>query len=232
MPTTSRLRHFSYANVMATIAVFMALGGGAYAAVTLPANAVHGRNIAANAVTSAKVRNHTLLAKDFRAGQLPAGPMGPMGPVGATGAAGATGPQGLKGDKGATGPQGDKGDKGDRGAQGPLMSSTGVHAVTTNLYGYFMNTAITDSSYAFGQVHLATTGTAGSFQLCSDNGTVPYVAYINGTRTAGNVSTCVSFTVGAGGDFQVQARRSIIWGVHSGDDVTSKNYDIYGISQL
>jgi hypothetical protein len=30
----------SYANVMATIAVFVALGGGAYAAFTLPANSV------------------------------------------------------------------------------------------------------------------------------------------------------------------------------------------------
>ena len=33
-------RHLSYANVMATIALFIALGGGAYALTTLPRNSV------------------------------------------------------------------------------------------------------------------------------------------------------------------------------------------------
>ena len=41
-----------------------------------------------NAVTSAKVKNHSLLAVDFKAGQLPAGPQGPKGD---------TGPQGPRG---------------------------------------------------------------------------------------------------------------------------------------
>src|SRR5215475_4483450 len=44
-----------------------------------------------NAVTGAKVKNHSLLAADFKAGQIPAGPQGPQGPKGDKGAAGAPG---------------------------------------------------------------------------------------------------------------------------------------------
>jgi hypothetical protein len=93
-PLSSRL---TYANVMSTIAVFVALGGGAYAAVALPKNSVGTRQLKADAVTSAKVRNHTLRAHDFAAGQLPAG---------APGAAGGQGPQGAQGPVGAQGPAG------------------------------------------------------------------------------------------------------------------------------
>ena len=57
-----RLRpHLSYANTMATVAVFLALGGGAYAASSLPVNAVHARNIARNAITSSKVNARSTL---------------------------------------------------------------------------------------------------------------------------------------------------------------------------
>ncbi len=41
-----------------------------------------------NAVTSGKVSNGSLLAKDFKAGQLPAGATGPPGPAGPAGPAG------------------------------------------------------------------------------------------------------------------------------------------------
>ena len=85
--------HLTYANVMSTIAVFLVLGGGAYAATQLPKNSVGSRQIKKNAVTSTKVKDKSLLARDFKPGQLP---------------------------RGAAGPQGDKGDKGDQGpATGP-----------------------------------------------------------------------------------------------------------------
>jgi hypothetical protein len=42
--------HLTYANVMATIAVFLVLGGGAYAAFHLPKNSVRSKNIAPNQV--------------------------------------------------------------------------------------------------------------------------------------------------------------------------------------
>src|SRR4051794_4883700 len=69
----------SYANVIATIAVFLALGGGAYAALKLPKNSVGSKQIRRNAVNSAKVKNGSLRKKDFKAGDLPAGQPGAPG---------------------------------------------------------------------------------------------------------------------------------------------------------
>jgi hypothetical protein len=68
---------------MATIAVFLALGGGAYAALKLPKNSVGSKQIKANAVRSSKVKNGSLLADDFKAGQLPQGAKGDKGDPGA-----------------------------------------------------------------------------------------------------------------------------------------------------
>jgi hypothetical protein len=78
--------------VTATLALFIALGGSAYAAGVLPTNsvgakqikknAVTGKKIKRNAVTSSKVKNGSLSAADFKAGQIPAGKTGPAGPAG------------------------------------------------------------------------------------------------------------------------------------------------------
>jgi hypothetical protein len=76
------------AFVVAVLALFIALGGGAYAATSLPANSVGTTQLKDNAVISSKVKNHSLLAKDFKSGQLPRGPRGPRGPKGNTGAPG------------------------------------------------------------------------------------------------------------------------------------------------
>lgn len=88
----------TYANVMATVAVFIALGGVGYAAVRIPKhsvgtrqlkrNAVATGKIRRNAVTGAKVRDRSLGAVDFKAGALPAGPQGKEGPPGQRGPAG------------------------------------------------------------------------------------------------------------------------------------------------
>ena len=98
--------HLSYANVMSTIAVFVVLGGGAYAATKLPRNSVGTAQIKNKAVTKAKLARGVAIS----------------GPKGATGA------QGLKGDAGAQGLQGlqgPKGDKGDTGATGPSTGAAG-----------------------------------------------------------------------------------------------------------
>ena len=91
-------RHLTYANVMATLAVFMVLGGTSYAAVKLSRGQVKTKHLANGSVTSAKVKNGSLLRNDFKAGQLPAGAPGQ------TGQTGPTGPKGDKGDQGPAGP--------------------------------------------------------------------------------------------------------------------------------
>jgi hypothetical protein len=90
-------------NVVGYLALFVALGGSSYAAVTLKANSVKAKNIARNAVTSPKVKNGSLLAADFKAGQLKPGAQ-----------------QGIPGPKGSNG---------DRGEAGPLIRSEDWHEV-------------------------------------------------------------------------------------------------------
>jgi hypothetical protein len=87
--TTLRAR-LSYANLVATLALFIALGGGAYAASQVKKNSVGTKQLKKNAVRTGKVKNGSLLAADFRAGQLPSGPQGPKGVPGPKGEAGAT----------------------------------------------------------------------------------------------------------------------------------------------
>jgi hypothetical protein len=75
-------------------------------AAQLKRNAVTGPKIRKNAVTSVKVRNGTLLAADFKPGQLPRGPQGPKGDPGPQGAQGVQGAQGAQGAQGIQGPPG------------------------------------------------------------------------------------------------------------------------------
>ena len=83
-----------YANVTATLALITAMGGTSYAAATLADNSVGTSQLKADAVTSAKVKNGSLMKADFKAGQIPAGARGAEGPSGPAGAAGAAGPAG------------------------------------------------------------------------------------------------------------------------------------------
>jgi hypothetical protein len=50
----------SYANVMATLALFIALGGGAYAAAALPRNSVGSKQLKKNAVVRAKIKKNAV----------------------------------------------------------------------------------------------------------------------------------------------------------------------------
>ena len=97
----------SPATAIALLALFCSLGGTGYAAVQLGKGAVKSRHLASGSVNSAKVKDRSLLARDFKRGQLPAGLKGDPGPAGAPG---------VKGDGGAGGP---KGDQGAPGAPGP-----------------------------------------------------------------------------------------------------------------
>jgi hypothetical protein len=50
----------SYSSVMSSLAVFIALSGGAYAATKLPANSVGSPQIKKNAVTKAKIKSNSI----------------------------------------------------------------------------------------------------------------------------------------------------------------------------
>src|ERR671930_2560372 len=93
----------SPALVVACAAFFVTLGGVSYAAGVLPRNSVGTAQLKNNAVTSKKVKNHSLLRVDFKNGQVPRGPAGPAGPTGATGPKGATGARGPTGPAGSAG---------------------------------------------------------------------------------------------------------------------------------
>jgi hypothetical protein len=87
----------SYSRVVATLALFVALGGSSFAAPARDAasklisgkriknNSIASADIKNNSIKSGDVKNRSLLAKDFKAGQLPAGAVGPRGPVGSVG---------------------------------------------------------------------------------------------------------------------------------------------------
>ncbi len=87
---TRRLQgKLTYANVAATLALFIALGGTSYAALTLPRNSVGDRQIRAGAVRSSEVRDRSIRLRDISVGtrsQLKGG-VGPAGPAGPAGAA-------------------------------------------------------------------------------------------------------------------------------------------------
>lgn len=91
----------TYANVMATVAVFIALGGTSYAAATLARDSVGSAQIRSRAVgptelrsrsvTSRAVRDRSLQPRDLSSEARSAlrGERGPVGPAGPTGPAGA-----------------------------------------------------------------------------------------------------------------------------------------------
>lgn len=104
MNGTRRIR-LTYANVVASIALFAALGGSSYAAISVTGaqvrdNSLTGRDIRNASLTGSDVRDQSLLARDFKQGQLPAGPQGAPG---APGQKGETGAPGVKGDQGEPG---------------------------------------------------------------------------------------------------------------------------------
>ncbi|MBA2347471.1 MAG: collagen-like protein [Solirubrobacterales bacterium] len=131
----------SFANVTSGLALFVALGGTSYAAVTITGANVRngsltGADVRNGSLTSADVRDGSLRARDFRRGQLRRGPQGPVGARGKTG------------DPGIPGTKGDTGDKGDAGAltgdAGGALS--GTYPAPTLAAGAVTSAALADSA--------------------------------------------------------------------------------------
>ncbi len=104
-----RIRYHVRQQAVGYLALFIALSGTSYAAARLAPNSVGGKQLKSNAVTSPKVKDRSLLARDFKAGQLPQGAQGPGGLTGPPGAQGSAGPKGDPGNTGTAGPDGPPG---------------------------------------------------------------------------------------------------------------------------
>ncbi len=123
-----------HTTAVAYVALFAALGGSAYAAVT-----VTGKNIKDGTITGRDVRNSSLgtgklspTAVSSLTGQRgPEGPQGPQGQKGTQGPAGPIGQTGPKGDTGPTGPSGPTGAQGPSGISGYQVVVTSVAQATT-----------------------------------------------------------------------------------------------------
>lgn len=95
---------FLRGNVIALLALFVALGGTTYAATALPKNSVGTQQLKKGAVTKAKINKKTI--RQLKGNRGPAGPQGATGAQGPTGATGPQGPQGAQGPQGPPGPVG------------------------------------------------------------------------------------------------------------------------------
>ncbi len=141
----SRIRsRLTYSNVVASMALFIALGGVSYAAVTLPRNSVGTAQIKRNAVTGSKVKNSSLTGGDVKNSSLTGGDVknssltggdvknsslrgGDVRDSSLTGSDVKDGSLTAKdfsgsvqGAQGPQGPQGAQGAKGDSGVPGPV----------------------------------------------------------------------------------------------------------------
>jgi hypothetical protein len=80
-------QRLTYANVVGSLALFIALGGTAYAAAELSKNSVRAKHIPANAVGGGEVKDRSLRLGDIAPSQAPTGPTGEQGVPGAAGLA-------------------------------------------------------------------------------------------------------------------------------------------------
>jgi hypothetical protein len=83
MPSKFRPK-LSYANVVATVCLFVVLGGSSLAAPVRDGakRLITGKQVKDSSLTTKDIKNASLLSKDFKAGQLLAGPKGSTGPKG------------------------------------------------------------------------------------------------------------------------------------------------------
>ena len=144
-------RRPSPAMVISLIALFAALGGTSYAAVT--------KLLPRNSVGTAQVVNGSLQTADLSAKARSAlrgarGARGALGPAGPAGQAGPSGPQGLKGDAGATGSVGATGPKGDTGAFPTPAAPIPVTSFSNNWVTWAAGYEVSYWKDPFGVVHL------------------------------------------------------------------------------
>ena len=162
----------SAALVVASIALFLALGGTSYAVTQLPRNSVGTAQLKKDAVTSTKIKDGAIATADLS--QAARAEL--KGAKGDTGAPGATGAQGAPGSQGTAGAQGDP---------GPTASAAASQVVAV---------PVTSSWTPVGSTTITTTF-ASRLQIV---GTVQFARYSNaGTPTVTLTIECVAVLNGA-----------------------------------
>lgn len=139
-------KRFTYANVIATIALFIALGGTSYAVTALPKNSVGTPQLKKDAVTGAKVKDGSLESSDFKTGTL------------------------LKGDTGATGATGATGERGPQGPTGPSGSVAGIGASWNGNSGTVPPSAATSYAAVLGNFSVNAAGSTFVYAIAGISG--------------------------------------------------------------
>jgi len=160
------------AHVIAMIALFVALSGSSYAAVTISAsqirnNSIPGSKLKANSVPASKLRNASITGAKLKNNSVGRAKLRTDALTGSgggnidtgnssTGSTGARGPQGPSGSRGLTGAPGAKGDPGSDGANGAsgVSQFTPVSNSATVLVG--ATTATANVACGAGQALYAT----------------------------------------------------------------------------
>lgn len=161
---TSRL---TYANVTATLALFIALGGVSYASLTLPRNSVGTAQIKPRAVVLSKISPKTRRALRGQRGKT-----GPQGPQGLQGIQGIQGVRGLQGPPGPT--------------AGGVWTSSGDPVASPS--GILTLPAVTVTTTASGRLFVFAQGTVGlgcqASGACADT----WGIYVDGTAVPGTAT--------------------------------------------
>lgn len=132
----------SPAMIVAIVAFFCAIGGVSYAAATgqigsgkIKNGSIRGKDIHANTITGANVRDGSITSDDLAAGLGSAGPSGATGARGVAGATGATGAIGTAGTVGSTGATGATGNAGTTGPTGGIGATGPAGSLNPTEFG-------------------------------------------------------------------------------------------------
>jgi hypothetical protein len=227
----AHLRH----NVIAYVALFVALGGTSYAAVrlkpgsvtsaALAKHAVTHTKLATNSVTSANVAARTLTSTDFKAGVLSSsgkGAKGDKGATGAAGAAGAPGPQGLPG--GAT--VGARATMSGSSVSAPKGASTSV-PLTGNTWTQLASELDLITGSLTVQIPSSCTGSFGNALVVSVDGTPQTFATAPTAPASGTVT--VPFNVGTLTDPGQSVAHTVTTSFGNSCTGSGENYTVTGV---
>jgi hypothetical protein len=145
----SRIAHHVRGNIVGYVALFAALGGTSYAAVSIAPGSVTTKALANGAVTNAKLAKHSIGPLDIKSHSLTAADF-VSGLLGFPGKDGTNGGNGKDGGGGAEGPIGPTGAQGPAGANGsasiPMFAAQSGGAVTAP-HGSTTNVPLTGASW-------------------------------------------------------------------------------------